>query len=266
MDYVQQAGLRLSLYQVCRAKRSKRLRAGNQLHGRRRTIILEIHLAILILYLSNFAIPPPPILASRSCVYSCVYRCRVFELAALVMFSADLSWTDPDAEKVGERRQRIAREREWEHWSPSVASSNHSGKTPRTSIQDDREIWWPSSLKKARSKKPAIKSGPDTSHSKHHARSGSTQPVEISSIPLPKTHEIDTSDTIRDPSKQPSCVYSGTLSQPLPSGAPLDPPENEIPELEGDLSSRRTGSTGSGSSRKQHNATLTTRVTYCDYR
>ena len=161
------------------------------------------------------------------------------------MFSADLSWTDPDAEKVGERRERIAREREKESLSP-VAPSADSGKTSRTSIQNDREIWWPSSLKKAKSKKPTIKSGPDTNQSKHHAR----QPVEISSISLPKTHEIGTSDTTRDPAKQPSCVYSGTLSQPLPSGAPLDPPGNEIPELEGDFSSRRTDSTGSHSSRK----------------
>lgn len=158
------------------------------------------------------------------------------------MFTADLSWTDPATEKVGERKERKAREKEKERSTSSAAPSISSVKSSKSSIPDDREIWWPSSLRKARSMKPSSKTQSQTTQSRDHTR--------LVSISLPQSLQIDTSDIVRDPTLQPAWTYSTTLSPTLPSGAPLEPPEYEVPELEGDMSSRGTDSSGSRSSRK----------------
>jgi hypothetical protein len=158
------------------------------------------------------------------------------------MFSADLSWTDPDTEKVGERKQRIAREKEKERSLSSAAPSVRSGKSSTTSVPDDRELWWTSGLKKAKNIRPLKKPRPGTSRSAEHAK-------RTSSL-LPQQLESDTLNDLRDPTLQPSWTYSTMLSAKLPSGAQLDPPEYDVPELEGDVSSRGTNSSGSRSSSK----------------
>ena len=160
------------------------------------------------------------------------------------MFSANLSWVDPDTEKVGERRERIAKERSSTSAAPSLRSSISS----KSSIPDERELWWTSGLKKAKGLNPSKKGRPGTSHSTIHTRK--------TSISLPRTVEHEPSDGLRDPTLQPAWTYSTTLSTTLPSGALLDPPEHEVPELEGDISSRYTNSSGSRSSRKSGNTSF----------
>lgn len=164
---------------------------------------------------------------------------RVF-LCPSIMFSADLSWTEPDTEKVGERRERIAKQRS----TPSATPSIRSSKSSRSSIPDDRELWWTSSLRKAKSIKPSRKARPDTSRSGHSKKTSSSLPQ------IPQKLEIEPPHDLKDPIHQPAWTYSTSLSPTLPSGAALDPPEYEVPELEGDLSSRGTNSSGSRSSRK----------------
>ncbi|KAF2264589.1 hypothetical protein CC78DRAFT_616740 [Lojkania enalia] len=154
------------------------------------------------------------------------------------MFSADLSWVDPDVEKVGERRERKAKERP----SSSAALSIRSSQSSKSSIPDDKEIWWPASLKKAKQTIPIARPRPETTHSGHKSRKPS--------ISVPQPIEIEPRD-VRDPTLQPAWTYSTSLHSTLPSGAPIDPPEYEVPELEGDLSSRRTGSSGSRSSNER---------------
>ncbi|KAF2255517.1 hypothetical protein BU26DRAFT_471096 [Trematosphaeria pertusa] len=160
------------------------------------------------------------------------------------MFAADLSWTEPDTEKVGQRRERIAKERSSPSAAPSIKSSR-SSKTSVTSVADDKELWWTSSLRKAKSIKPNKKGRPGTS------RSTGTEHSRKASSSIPRTLEIELPHELRDPTLQPAWTYSSTLSPTLPSGAPLDPPEYEVPELEGDLSSRGTNSTGSRSSHER---------------
>ncbi|KAF2447792.1 hypothetical protein P171DRAFT_231903 [Karstenula rhodostoma CBS 690.94] len=158
------------------------------------------------------------------------------------MFSADLSWTDPDTEKVGVRRERIAKERSLHSTTPSVSSSRSS---IASSFADERQLWWTSSLRKAKSLKLNKKARPSTS------RSNVTDASRPTSTAL-RSIESEPSRELKDPSLQPGWTYSSTLSSNLPSGAPLDSPapEYEVPELEGDLSSRGANSTGSRSSRK----------------
>jgi hypothetical protein len=151
------------------------------------------------------------------------------------MFSADLSWTDPDTEKVGQRKERIAKERPLSSSTQSIRSSSSS----KSSVLDDKELWWPTSLKKAKNVIPSRGPRPVTGRSNHPKKPSI-------SVPLP----IDpTNQEVRDPSLQPSWIYS-TIHTTLPSGASLDPPEYEVSELEADLSSRRTGSSDSHSSSK----------------
>jgi hypothetical protein len=169
------------------------------------------------------------------------------------MFAADLSWTEGDgAEKVGERKARIARERLTSSVAPSLKSSR-SSRGSVSSVVDDREMWWTSSLRKAKSLKPNKKSRPSTSRS---TATQATRQSRSTSVTVPETTEVDDfalHPKIRDPSLQPAWMYSSTISTRLPSGAPLDPPVHEVPELEGDLSSRSTGSSGaSRSSRESH--------------
>ncbi|KAI8936284.1 hypothetical protein NX059_006706 [Plenodomus lindquistii] len=142
------------------------------------------------------------------------------------MFTADLSWADSGTEKVGERRERKARER-----TTPTASINTSNSS-RGSTSADRELWWTSGLRKAKELKPKL------------------------SVMRPKTgHSATSEDTApRTKSRSQSMVVSGPVDQNLqpgwtcPSRTPLEPPrqespESEVPELEGDTSSRHTNST-----------------------
>ena len=169
------------------------------------------------------------------------------------MFSADFSFHDPHAEKVGERKERLARERKVSSAAASIASgkssqSSHadiaSGKSSKSSHADDRELWWTSSLKKAKStaKAPSSikRSRPSTSRLPGHVRKLSNS--------ISQTFDIHPPSDYKDPILQPAWTYSTSLASTLPSGAPLDPPEYEVPELEGDMSSRCTNSSESRSS------------------
>ena len=143
-------------------------------------------------------------------------------LSLVIMFAADLSWTDHATETVGERRERKAR--------AQSTSSARSTKSSKSSLADRDNPWLPT-LKKANAKagpKAAVPAGRHASDSRK--RSGS--------VPRP----LDLDLPLKDPILHPPWTFSSSLSSTLPSGAPLDPPECEVPELEGDMSSRRTNS------------------------
>ncbi|KAF2034931.1 hypothetical protein EK21DRAFT_97134 [Setomelanomma holmii] len=154
------------------------------------------------------------------------------------MFSADLSWTEPDTEKVGERRQRKARERS------STSNSIKTSASSRSSISGERELWWTSGLKKAKDLKPNILIRPSSHRSNNSKKTTRTTPKkpELPNLKLP--------NSLKDPALQPPWTYATTLSHTLPSGAHFDLPVHEVPELEGDTSSGRTVSTEARFSRK----------------
>jgi hypothetical protein len=152
------------------------------------------------------------------------------------MFSADLSWTDPNVEKVGERRERKARERS------STASSIKTTTSSRSSVSADRELWWTSGLKKAKGLQTNILR-PSSN------RSSASQRVTRSN---PRKLDLKILPTLKDPTLQPPWTYATTLSPTLPSGAPFDLPVHDVPELEGDSSSRRTTSTEARFSREHY--------------
>jgi hypothetical protein len=152
------------------------------------------------------------------------------------MFTADLSWSGPNTETVGERRERKARERS------SVAGSVTTSTSSRSSISGERELWWTSGLKKAK----GIKSTILRPSSHHSTRSQTTIRSAQTNQDLQQPHSL------KDPTLQPSWTYASTLSTNLPSGAPFDLPLHEVPELDGDSSSRRTNSTEARFSRKFH--------------
>jgi hypothetical protein len=184
------------------------------------------------------------------------------------MFAADLSWIEGGSvEKVGERKERKARERSTPSLSetPSIRSSRSSRNSVVSSVADDREMWWTTGLKKAKSLRPKKMSRPTTSWSTAtHAIQHSRQ----TSASIPETTEaegVTSNRKIRDPSLQPSFTYSSTISSRLPSGAPLDPPVHEVPELEGDVSSRYTGSSGeSRSSRESYQSIVERYIAHAD--
>lgn len=143
------------------------------------------------------------------------------------MFTADLSWSDPHTETVGHRRERKARER-------SSAAGSIKTTSSRSSASADRELWWTSGLKKAKGFQSSILR-PSSNHSTRSQRETRT---------VPKKLELKTTpQSLKDPALQPSWTYATALSHTLPSGATFDLPVHEVPELEGDSSSRRTTST-----------------------
>lgn len=150
------------------------------------------------------------------------------------MFTADLSWSGPNTETVGQRRERKARERS--SATPSIKTSSSS----RSSVNNDRELWWTSGLKKAKGIKSNI-----LRPASHHSGKSQTP-----SLITPRKSSLKFTEDVRDPTLQPAWTFSNTLSPTLPSGAPLDPPLHDVPELEGDSSSRRTTSTETRDSRK----------------
>jgi hypothetical protein len=155
------------------------------------------------------------------------------------MFSADLSWTGPDTETVGKRRERKARER------GSIASSIKTNSSSRSSQVIDRELWWTSGLKKAKDIRSNI-----LRPSSHHSTASQTTVLSGPKRPDPKQPP-----TPEDPVLNSAWTYPSNLSHNLPSGTPFDLPVHDVPELEGDSSSRRTNSTEARCSRK-YNMTL----------
>jgi hypothetical protein len=148
------------------------------------------------------------------------------------MFSADLSWTEPDTEKIGQRRERKARE------SSGTAGSIMTNTSSRSSRSGDRDTWWTLGLKKALS--------PNTSRPKSRRSTSSQKTVQTNTKKL----ELRLPSSLKDPVLQPSWTYASTLSPTLPSGASFDLPTNDVPELEGDTSSGRTNSTEPRPTRK----------------
>lgn len=151
------------------------------------------------------------------------------------MFSADLSWTDAGAEKVGERRQRIARERSIHSATPSVYSYRSSR---ASSIADDRELWWASGFRKAKSLTP-MRARPSTAQSTDNSRRTSSGLRFI-------TSNLD-QEPEEESSPQPDIASSSTMASTIPSVDFLGPPKLDggLSEFAGDHSSY--GSTSSSS-------------------
>jgi hypothetical protein len=157
------------------------------------------------------------------------------------MFSADLSWTGPDTETVGKRRERKARER------GSVDNSIKTSST-RSSQVIERELWWTSGLKKAKDIKSNI-----LRPASHHS-TGSQKNGRYGS----KKFELKLPIGLRDPIQEPAWACPSTNPPVSQSGAPFDDlPVHDVPELEGDSSSRRTNSTEARFSRKCNRITST---------
>ncbi|KAH8730981.1 hypothetical protein GQ44DRAFT_605107 [Phaeosphaeriaceae sp. PMI808] len=149
------------------------------------------------------------------------------------MFTADLSWSGPYTETVGERRERKAREHSLGVGSCRETCSVKTTASSRSSLNGERELWWTAGLKKARSIKPNMLR--PNSH-----RSTDSQKSPFSGR---RNSETQLSHNFKDPTLQPSWTYTTTLSPRLPSGAPIDLPLHEVPGLDADTSSRRTNST-----------------------
>ncbi|EFQ94325.1 hypothetical protein PTT_08032 [Pyrenophora teres f. teres 0-1] len=147
------------------------------------------------------------------------------------MFATELV-LGQEAETFGARKERKARQR-----SVTGSSTNTSigSQSSRSSESTEREQWWSASLKKkAKSIKPKILR-PSTSKS-----TGSQK--TISAV----TQNLDSQLALhfKDPVLQPSWTYTSSLSSTLPSGDSLHS-KDQVSELDGDISSRRTGSTRS---------------------
>jgi hypothetical protein len=155
----------------------------------------------------------------------------------MIMFSADLSWTGPDTETVGKRRERKARER------GSITSSIKTTSSSRSSQVVDRELWWTSGLKKAKDIRSNILRPPS-----HHSTASQTTVLSGSKKSDPKQPPSP-----KDPVVTSAWPYLSTLPHNLQSGTPLD---LDVPELEGDSSSRRTNSTEARCSCKFNITTL----------
>ena len=159
------------------------------------------------------------------------------------MFTADLSWTDEKAEKVGERKERIARERSL--YSPSVYSYRSSSRA--SSVADDRELWWTSGFRKAKSLTPMRQVKPST------PRSGPTnisQSRRTSSSLRFITSSLDQEP--QDPPPDSDVTFTSTLPPNISAGELLDLSNLEFGTSgsEGDRSSRGTTSSDSLSSRE----------------
>jgi hypothetical protein len=63
------------------------------------------------------------------------------------------------------------------------------------------------------------------------------------------TWELELPHHLKDPAPRPTYAFSKSLSPSLPSGGSMDLSECDVPELEGDMSSRYTQSIVSISSR-----------------
>lgn len=172
------------------------------------------------------------------------------------MFAADLSWQV--GESVGQRKERKARERS--SGTPSVRTSVTSRSSGSGST--DRQEWWTAGLNKikAKSSKSSTNGRPVTSpssSSQQRADPPQLQPVRKSTAREFPTWELELPQHLKEPPlPKPAYTFSKTLSPTLPSGGSMDILEFDVPELEGDISSRYTHSIVSMSSRTQtHQAT-----------
>ncbi|KAF1837621.1 hypothetical protein BDW02DRAFT_645298 [Decorospora gaudefroyi] len=141
------------------------------------------------------------------------------------MFGTDLQLAK-EAETVGARRERKARERS------TTAVSIGTSISSKSSVSTEREVWWTAGLRKAKT----LTLRPST------GRSFSSQKTYNN---VPKRLDLSLARDFKDPALQPCWTYSSTLSPTLPSGDSFHLQEYDVPELEGDLSSRRTESTRS---------------------
>ena len=162
------------------------------------------------------------------------------------MFAADLTWQV--GESVGQRRERKARESTSEAHSIRTSVTSRSS---RSSTSTEKE-WWTAGLKKIRTKassKSFTKERPVTSPQ----QKSDLPPFQ--SVPEPtarhySTWELELPHHLKESSPKPACTLSKSLSSALPSGGSMDLLECDVPELEGDMSSRYTHSITSVSSRK----------------
>jgi hypothetical protein len=163
------------------------------------------------------------------------------------MFAADLSWQV--GESVGQRKERKARERS--SGTPSVRTSV----TSRSSSSTDRQEWWTAGLNKIKAKsssKSSVKGRPVTSPSSSSQQRYDPPPLrpvrETITRDFP-TWELELPNHLKEPAPKPAYTFSKSLSPNLPSGGSMDILESDVPELEGDISSRYTHSIVSVSSR-----------------
>jgi hypothetical protein len=167
------------------------------------------------------------------------------------MFAADLSWQV--GESVGQRKERKACERS--SGTPSVRTSVTSRSSGSGST--DRQEWWTAGLNKikAKSSKSSTKGRPVTSpssNSQQRADPPPLQPVRETIARDFPTWELELPQHLEEhPLPRPAYTFSKTLSPTLPSGGSMDILECDVPELEGDISSRYTHSIISVSSRTQ---------------
>lgn len=145
------------------------------------------------------------------------------------MFTADLSWTEAGTETVGQRRERKSRERS------STANSVATSTSPRSSLNGERErdLWWSSGLRKARTLKPCLRR-PSSARSSTSQRTVKTVDQVPNGAPA---------DNLRSIHLQPTWPFSNQPSPGPTTGNSIDLSIHEVPELEGDNSSRRTDST-----------------------
>ncbi|KNG48651.1 hypothetical protein TW65_04548 [Stemphylium lycopersici] len=148
------------------------------------------------------------------------------------MFATDLP-LEKEAETVGARRERKARERSTRASSIDTVSTARSS---RASISTERELWWSAGFKKAKSIKPKILR-PST------GQSGSSQKTAKSVSTVAERLELKKAGEYKDPALQPSWTYTSTISATLPSGDTLHVQDHtEVQELEGGEISSRTDS------------------------
>jgi hypothetical protein len=150
------------------------------------------------------------------------------------MFTTELRWAEKP-ETVGARRERKARERS------TPAGSINTSTSSRSSVSTERELWWTTGLKKAKNLGQNIRR-PSTS------RSSTSSQQRANAVP--SKLDVRKAREFKDPALQPGWTISSSLSPTLPSGDPLYVHESDVPELDGDMSSRRTVSTRSRFSRK----------------
>ncbi|RMZ69042.1 hypothetical protein GMOD_00002948 [Pyrenophora seminiperda CCB06] len=150
------------------------------------------------------------------------------------MFATELI-LEQEAETFGARRERKARQQ-----SVTGSSINTSIRSQSSASSEctEREQWWSTSLKKAKSIKPKILR-PSTSKSTVSQKTINTVTQSLDS---------QLAQHFKDPVLQPGWTYTTSLSSTLPSGDSLLS-KDQLLEHDGDISSRRTDSTRSRISR-----------------
>lgn len=133
------------------------------------------------------------------------------------MFTADLSWTDPTDEKVGQRKERKSKENSFPPKTPSIKSS-------KSSTQES--VWRPSfKITRLRSTKAVTTEKANGSHETYQNKK------------LPKLPPQPLDFSLKDPTLQPAWSFSSTLSPSLRSGTSIGLPGSTIPGPEYEPSS-----------------------------